>query len=162
MEQKQEEKELVWLPKSLAKKVEALKDSDNFVEEYIRQSRREIETNLDSFDNEIINYKANMIKARKDFKIAVDEMLEANYKVWESMDEDRKSIVSQAEKMIESLRPLKSELNEISNLMNKINKWGVKDLVDMVNHLNSAAPEGSQSRDLLVFLMDNYKRENEY
>lgn len=155
-----EEKELVWLPKSLAAKVEALKDSDNFVEEYIEQSKREINTNLESFDNEIISYKANMIKARKEFQIAKDEMIQANYEMWEKFDEERKSTYNLAEKMVETLKPLKDELVEIQKLMDGIHKWRIEDLLKMLKEINGCAPEGSKTRDMLVFLMENFKNES--
>jgi len=153
-----EEKTHVYLPVSLAKKVKELENSDNFVLEYIERSKKSMMANLDSMDEEVLMYKANMVKARKEFGAAVEEMLAADYKVWEKFDEDRKSTYGMAKQMVESLQPLKAELESIKKLMDSINTWRANDLLELLQAINSNAVNG-ETRNMMKFLMENYKQE---
>lgn len=151
-----EEKELVWLPKDLAKKVESLKDSDNFVLKYIEESKRDIKANLDSLDDEIVQYKGLMAKARSSFKEAKEDALEANYALWESFDNERKSLKAKAEQMVESLKPLTEELKKINEQLNNIHVYRFKEVIDVIDAFSNLYGD---KREILEFLLKNYKKD---
>lgn len=153
-----DEKELVWVSKDLAKKIKSLENSDNFVLEFIEESKKDLKANFDAIDDEIIQYKANMIKAREAFRIAKDEMLSANYEIWEKFDTDRKSLYGAANLLVEKLKPLKDELATISDLMNKIDKWGIQSFVESLDKIIYLI--NSDKKEILQFLINNYKKES--
>jgi hypothetical protein len=152
-----EEKEIVWLPKKLADKVKALENSDNFVDDYIEQSRTEIRANLDTFDSEIIEYRANMIKARKAFEIAKDEMIKASYEIWDKFQDDKKSLCSMATELTNGLLPLTNELKKINDMINGLDEYKIKGLVNLVKAFNNECY--GENAKILKFLMDNYKKD---
>lgn len=156
---KTEETELVWLPKSLAKKIASVKNSDNFVLEYIEDSKREIKNDLDAFEDEIISYKAAMIKFREEFKKAKQEQIEANYVVWDKFEEDRKSIRDLATKAATELRPLTEELEKINSELSKISKYQMKDFVNTIREISGMLY--GENRNILEFLVANYKKSEE-
>jgi hypothetical protein len=158
MEKEPKRSVYLYLPESQAKKLEALKEGDleNFIFEYIQQSKRELSIQLDEMDEDIIQYKAAMIDARKKFKAAKEEMLEANWAMWEEFDEQKKSIRSKAEEVVEELKPLTEELTKIGNLMNNVKKWEIENFLDMLDkikyHLHG------DNKNIIEFLVKNYKR----
>lgn len=156
MKEDEEDEEVVWLPKSLAVKVKSLKDSDNFVLEYIRESKRELVANFDTLDDEIIAYKASMIKARKEFGIAKDEMIQSNYEVWEKFDNERKSVRDMATILRTELEPLKKDLKELEDSISKISTYRINDLFDTV-HKISTMMQG-ETGEIIKFLINNFKK----
>ena len=148
-----EEKELVWLPKKLAKQIEGLENPDNFVKEYIEESKREIKTNLDNLDDDIIQYKAAMITARQKFKEAKDGVLKANYEVWEKFEEDNKSLRKMTDVLLSQLRPIKNEVDEINQTLSKISTYQMKDLLELLQKIGYALQD-NQTREVLKTLID--------
>lgn len=151
----EEEKELVWLPKSLAKKIEELKDSNNFVEDYIKESKREIYQNFDALDDEIISYKSAMIKARKEFEKAKDEMISASFEVWNDFDKERKHLSDMVYQMQQTLEPLKKDLKEIEDSLSKISTYRIKDFFDTVQQISTNMY--GKSGEMIQFLIKNFK-----
>jgi len=148
------------LEESQAKKLEALKEGDleNFIFEYIQQSKRELSIQLDEMDEDIIQYKAAMIDARKKFKAAKEEMLEANWAMWEEFDEQKKSIRSKAEEVVEELKPLTGELSKISLMMNSIKQWEIERFLKMLNAIGEHLY--GENKNIIEFLVKNYKRDD--
>ena len=148
----------LYLPESQAKKLEALKEGDleNFIFEYIQQSKKELSIQLDEMDEDIIQYKAAMIDARKKFKAAKEEMLEANYAMWEEFDEQKKSIRSKAEEVVEELKPLTEKLSEIVVLINSIEKWKIEGFLETINKIKDSLY--GENKNIIEFLVKNYKR----
>ena len=149
----EEEKELVWLPKKLANQVQALENPDNFVKEYIEESKREIKNNLDNLDDDIIQYKAAMISARQKFKEAKDEVLKANYEVWEKFEDDNKELHRMRDVLLNQLRPIKKEVDEIKESLRSISTYQMKDLLELLEKIGYALQD-SQTREVLKTLID--------
>ncbi len=149
----------LYVKESIANQLEAIDKGDwgNFVEEYIEESKRDLKVSMDYMDDEIIEYKAAMINARKKFKEAKEEMLEANYAMWEEFDNQKKNIQSKAEEMVKELGPLKGELNRIAILMHGIDTFKIERFLEILekikNHLYG------EDRNILEFLLKNYQRE---
>lgn len=152
------EKEYVFIPKKLAEKIKDL-ESDKQMEDtiigYYNQSRRELQGELDCLDEDVIQYKANMMKARQAFREAKEEQLDANYELWEKFDADIKGVSAYVAKATSQLQPLKAELSQLKELMNQIDKWEIEKLVGLIDKLNSSFY--GETGNILKFLFENYK-----
>jgi cell division septum initiation protein DivIVA len=148
----------LYLPESQADRLKALEEDgiNNFVEEYLEQSKRDLKASMDDMDDEIIRYKAFMIDARKKFKAAKEAELEANWALWDEFEDQKKSLYNKAQEAADQLKPLTEELTKISSLINGIDKWGIGGFLEMLkevkNHLHG------EDRNILEFLVKNYKR----
>jgi prefoldin subunit 5 len=151
-----EEKELVWLPKSVVEKIKQLENSDNFIQEYLDQSKRDIRANFETFDDEVLGYRASMIKAKSEFQKAADEAIKANYAVWQDFEENKKSLRSQVESCVAELRPLTEEVDRLSKEIAKVKTWDIERFVDMIEKLKSHLY--GEERNILEFLINNYKK----
>jgi len=80
-----EEREFVYVPKSLAKKIKELEDGkvkEDLILEYLDKSRKEVKANLETLEDDVIQYQGIMIKAKQTFEKAKNEQLTASYDLW--------------------------------------------------------------------------------
>ena len=154
------EKELVWMPKHLAEKIKQMeKDGalDSFVLEHIETCKKEIQTDIEAMEDDVLRFRGLLAQVRKDFGEATEEHLSKAYEVWESFDKDLPSIRKHVDAAVKELLPLKKELSEITEAINGINTWKAQRLAEDVQNL-SALLNGS-NKDMIKFLIDNYKEE---
>jgi hypothetical protein len=149
----------LYLPASQADRLKALEEDgiNNFVEEYMEQSKRDLKATMDSMDDEIIQYKAFMIDARKKFKAAKEAELEANWALWDEFEDQKKSLYNKAQQAAEQLKPLTEELEKIKGLMDGIDKWGIERFLEMLEKVKNHLYGGE--RNILEFLVKNYKKD---
>lgn len=153
------EKELVWVPKELAEKINELGEGltkENLVLSYIEQAKRDIQGELDSLDESILLFRGMMVKARQDFEKAKNAELEANYAVWENSEKDFEAMREKAKCMVETLKPLKEELQEVCDLLNRIDKWGIEGFLELLKKLNQNFY--GETKEMLQFLLNNWKK----
>lgn len=154
-----EPKEIVWLPAGLAKKVKDIQDVKYLEDEivkYVEQSKRNFKIEIESIDEDILQYRAFMIKAKNAFKEAKDEQLQASYDLWEKYEDDLTKIRDYVSTAKQAVTPLKQELDEIKRLMQEIDKYGIKDLLELIKEINSHYY--GETANMLKFLFDNYKK----
>jgi hypothetical protein len=101
-------------------------------------------------------FRGLLIQARQSLKDAYQEHYDLNYKVWESFQDDIKKGKDFAEAATVTLRPVIDSFAELTSLMNSINKWDLEGLLKLMQELNSASAE---TRTMLRFLMENFRRE---
>jgi predicted RNase H-like nuclease (RuvC/YqgF family) len=148
----------LYLPESIADKLNAMEEDgvNAIMDEYMEHTKRDLKSTMDSMDDEIIQYKAFMIDARKKFKAAKEAELEANWALWDEFEDQKKSLHNKAQQAADQLKPLTEELTKISSLMNGIDKWGIGGFLEMLkevkNHLHG------EDRNILEFLVKNYKK----
>ena len=152
-----EEKELIWLPKSLVKKIKDLDDPNNFIQQYLDDSKREIKASFETFDDEIIGYRANMIKVKSEFKKAADECISANYKVWEDFDKKRDELRIKVAAATEELSPMIQEFEKLTALINKVDGWKIERFLETLEKLKGHLY--GEERNIIEFLVKNYKKE---
>lgn len=117
------EKELLWLPKALVKQ---LKDIDNsaIAEElilaYVKKAKQEVQNEIESYDEEILSFKAASAKIKKVYGETLDQFLEDSYKIWEEFDKCRESIDKKTKEVTNTLNPLEQKLTKIDNLLSNI------------------------------------------
>jgi hypothetical protein len=153
------EKELVWLPKDVAEKVlqlEEAKKSGDLVLEYIEQAKRDLNISLESLDEDVIQFKAQMISARKKFEEAKTVELAANYEVWEKFDLEKAGIRKKAQDLKQELQPMIDELNQVKRLMSEINSYDISNLLKIIKEVNQSFY--GETGNVLTFLFNNYKK----
>jgi cell division septum initiation protein DivIVA len=149
----------LYLPEAMADKLKAMEEDgvNAIMEEYMENTKHHLKDTLDCMDEEIVQYKAAMIDARKKFKAAKEEALEANWVLWDEFEDQKKSLYNKAQEAADQLKPLTEELTKISSLMNGIDKWGIGGFLEMLkevkNHLHG------EDRNILEFLVKNYKKD---
>jgi chromosome segregation ATPase len=161
MNYEKEEKELVWLPKSVAKQVQEVIDEkakETVIFALIEDSKRDIQISLESLEDDVIQYKGAMIRARKAFEEAKNEQLTANYEMWEVFEKDLPSVEAKVQKMKEKIAPLKKELDELKTLMDSVRKYEIQDLLESVESVSRHLSYDGDTGKLLRFLFENYKK----
>jgi peptidoglycan hydrolase CwlO-like protein len=153
-----ESKELIWLPKSIVEKIKQLENSDNFIQEYLDQSKRDIRANFETFDDEVLGYRASMVKAKSEFQKAADEAIAANYKVWQDFEEKKKSLKAQVEACVSEIKPLTEEMNRLNAEIQKIKHWDIERFLEMIEKLKGHLY--GEERNILEFLILNYKKKD--
>lgn len=149
----------LYLPIALAEKVEHFK-SDKEIEEtvlsYFADSKRDFKVALEGLDDEVVQYKALMMKARQAFREAKDEQLEANYQLWEKYESDLKTLSQFTAKAKAQVEPIKREMEDLNKLMQGIDNWKLNDLLKTMESIRYSM-EGETGK-MLKFLFENYKK----
>lgn len=156
---REEKTDLVWLPLSLCKKVKAATDAkaiEREIVKYVEETKENMRIDIESMDEDIVQYRAYMIKARDAFKKAKDEELAAFYGLWEEYDKDLGKVRQYVTKAKEELKPFLEELQKVKSEINKIDTWGIEKLGDAISKLSSLH---GQSKEMVEFLLKNYKKE---
>lgn len=152
------EKDLIWLPKQLAQKIKDVEDVKKLEAEiisYCQEVEQSLKTDVECMDDTIIQFKANLIKAKTEFKKAKDEELDAMYKLWEDYDVELSKTRKQVETAKASLEPLKKELQEVKALIQGFDTWGMKDLFETVKNFTDL---WGRNKEVFEFLMKNYQK----
>lgn len=152
-----------FVPKSVVSRLEMVKDSTNIekiIENEFKHVKRAIQNDLECLGDDIVMFKGKMIEYRKAYEQAITVELEANYKLWESYDLKIHEIKQKIANSIETIKPLKQELNNIiecyksvENLCNKVNTYPIKNLIEVIEKINS---QSSVNKEMLNFLFKNY------
>lgn len=153
----EKEKDLVWLPISLAAKVKEADDVKAIEREilsYVESTKNSLQLDIESMDDSIIQYRACMIKAREAFKKAKDEELDAFTSLWETYDKDIKSVHSYVKEAKEVLKPLVLELQSTREEFSKIKTWEFEKLGEAIQKL--ATLYGTE-KEMFTFLVQNFK-----
>ena len=139
---KDEPTDLVWLPVSLVKKINDLQDTRGVEKEilsYIEETKIDLRIGIESIDEDILLYRAQMIKARDAFKAAKNEELEGLYALWEGFDKERCKLGNMVKEAKNAIAPLRTELvglrQEIENVNSSIDSLKVDKLLDFVQTL---------------------------
>jgi len=138
------EKELVWLPKDLAKRVKDITDADainRVMDEFIETSKKELRINIECIDEDVLLYRAHMVKARDKFKEAKEAELESMYSLWESFDKDLSAIRAKIRESIEVIKPLRDEIKLLEKDMNSVSStnYRLEDTLKLLRGFDGAS-----------------------
>ena len=158
--------EHIWVDKEFAeiwKKLqseEATRDQQEAVfNEYIakmnKSIRRDFECNLEGIEEDAAVFTGLMLKVKQAFEKAKNEHLTSSYALWEKFEDEIPSTRKKVESIVETLKPLESQLNAINDLIGKINTWNINELIKSINDL--AGAYGAQ-KEMVEFLVKNFKR----
>jgi hypothetical protein len=153
---KEQERDLVWLPKDLVDRVKDVQD-EKFVEDqilaYIEKSRREIHDQLDCFNDDVLAYRGALAKAKLAFKEAQETHYNETYELWEDFQKKTPATRQFVEKAVAELAPLKTELETINGLLQKVSTY---DLERWLTLLEKIAGMDLRSKEMLGFLFENF------
>lgn len=157
----EKEKEFVYLPKELAEKIKQIQDSkviESIIIDYIDESKREIQANLENLDDDVIKYKGLMLKAKKAFEDAKNEQLTASYALWEKFEDERPNTTEKIESIVNLLNPLVNKLEEVNSLMAKVNLYDLEKFLKILSEISNLVGYNGQTAELLKFLFENFKK----
>lgn len=158
---KTEEREYIYLPKSLAKKIKDLEDNkliEQAIDEYFEETKRDLKINLEEIDDRVLEYRGLMVKAKGEFKKAKEEQISASYTLWEEFEKEMPNIRGKIELLKNEISPITKELKELSTELNKVKTWEIQDLLKIVKEVRSYLDYNNDTGNILKFLFENYKR----
>jgi len=162
-----EECTYAYIPKSLAKKVDELGNCASVEKEilsYIEETKLDLRISIESIDEDILLYRAHMIKARDAFKIAKNEELEGLYVLWEGFDKERCKLGNMVKQAKDTLDPLRKEIKQmafdIQDLNSAISNLDVGRMYNFFETLERCKEFIDKEKTMTKFLFDNYKVNN--
>ena len=152
-----DDKEFVYVPKWLARQLEDLEtgaEQEKIILGYLDRSREEIRTNVESLEEDIVQYRGMMIQAKESFRKAKDEALESSYALWEKMDKEHSKIRTKVKEVKEFMSPLSKEIGDINSKLDKLSVYKVEKILELLEKIKNADPK---TRDMVAFLLNEYK-----
>lgn len=160
-----EGQELIWVDKEFAAKVkmletekatreQQLKVFDEYIEKVNGTIRRDFQSNIEAIEEDAAIFTGLMLKTRQAFEKAKNEQLVGTEEIWENIEKEIPSMREKTQKLIDTLKPLKDELNEINGLLGKISTYNIDKLGQSVALLGNLH---SKNREMIEFLMLNFK-----
>lgn len=159
-----EEKDLVWVPKKLADEIKAYKDpfSDEVValmERYIDESKNEWKLSFESLEEDLLMYRGLMVKTKKAFEAAKNEQCEAVYDFWDKIEEEIPKTEEKINNLVKLFDPLEKKLDKLNSSLAKIDTYQIERFTELVAKLDSILSCKGNTNDMMVFLMENFKKE---
>lgn len=147
-------KELVWLPASLAKRLGDVTDVNAINKEilaYVEDTKADLRLSIESIDEDVLLYRAHMVKARDAFKKAKNEELEAMSDLWESYELELGKVKDKVSSLTEILKPLKDQISGLNTLCNSIPTYHIEKIADILQKINDLSPN---AKDILLKAMN--------
>ena len=156
-----EERDLVWLPKSVAAKVklvETVEEADSMIQEYIKTKRQDFTRELENLDDDVLMFKGVCLRHRQELKKVYDEQVDLLDRLWEDCGGMGSEIHKHAVGMAAELAPLtaevknlKSSIEEVKKLIHEVSFYPAQQFVSTVE---SVARMDDKTKGLLRDLLD--------
>jgi len=121
-------------------------------------SRADIKNALESLDEDLRIYRGLMAKTKQSFKEETEASISASYALWENYDKEKGELQKKVASMVEVLKPLKTQIEEITSMLNSIDTYSVTKFHEAIKGLaydiNVETPTGK----MLTFLFQNFKK----
>lgn len=156
-----ETKEICWLPRSLALKIKSLENGaseEAEVLKYLSDTKRSFRQDIEALDDDVLQYRASMIRAKNALKEAFETELTDFEKVWEQHADQFAKIKQRAMQTVEDLKPVKAALKEVADEMSKIDRWNIESLLETIKKVENHLDTDGSTGKVLKFLFENYKR----
>lgn len=157
-----EEHDYVYLPKSLCLKLKQFRDSkeqEKLIEGFIKECKDDLKLNLESYDDELLIFKASMIKAKNAFEKVKQEELDASYKIWEKYDNELFELKNKVNNARLAIEPLKNDLKSLNEEFGKLPIYNIENAVKLIGQLDTVLSFNGETSKMLKFLVSNYKKE---
>jgi hypothetical protein len=162
-----DKKELIWVDKEFALRWNKLEEAkttrdeqekvfDAYMASVTADIKRDFRATLDGLDEDAAIFTGLILKVKQAFEKAKNEHLTASYQVWENFDKEAPNVSKKTQSLIDTIKPLKSELQELNKLLGHIDTSQIECVITAVNGLN--ALYGS-SKEMIEFLINNFKKE---
>ena len=155
-----EEKVLVWLPKKMAEKVKDL-DSDelkfDLVSKYVDESKLDMKYAVEGIDEDVIVFKASLIKARAEFKKVVYEQTSGMDKLWQVHNLKASEINRKVSTLLKELKPITEELNAINALFGKIGTYNIERVIESLQKISNLY---GKEKEMVQFVINHFGEDN--
>lgn len=145
------------VPIELAKKIEEIGNDASIIEildEYIKKFKKDVHASLESMDEDVSIFKANMQKVKYEYRKTLDDELQKSYEVFESFDEKRSKLRVSVDTISQDVKPMVDKINEINKAIDSINDYKIKNTLEAIanisNYLNGS--NGDAIRDFIKFM----------
>ena len=139
-----EEKELIWVPESIAEKVNQIESGDfaeQYILEYAKSLRLSVEASIESLDEDILQLKAKGIAYKQAYKKAFDEEEATINSLWEFSQARGAEAKEQATQQTREIRDLTESLTNatqaLEDALSRINSYTIKDTCETVERIKS-------------------------
>lgn len=142
-----------WVNEGTAKEFEQLKGiipDDEILQKYITDTKKNINFDLESLDDEILQYKAKVSKWHKEIRNAYQEVTDKSYEIFETFDEERPNFNRKMEEFVSAAKPVKSILNDIEKSILNISTWKIDRLLELISKISQMS---IKEKEMLKFLM---------
>jgi vacuolar-type H+-ATPase subunit I/STV1 len=156
-----EEKDLVWLPKSVAvkvKQIETVEEADSMIQEYIKTKRQDFIRELENLDDDVLTFKGVCLKHRQELKKVYDEQADLLDKLWEDCGDmgskihrHAKAIAAELAPLTAEVKSLKTSIEEVKKLIHEVSFYPAQQFVSTVE---SVARMDDKTKGLLRDLLD--------
>lgn len=156
-----EEKDLVWLPKSVAvkvKQIETVEEADSMIQEYIKTKRQDFIRELENLDDDVLTFKGVCLRHRQELKKVYDEQANVLDDLWIDCGDMGSKIHKHAVAMAAELAPLtaevknlKASIEEVKKLIHEVSFYPAQPFVSTVE---SVARMDDKTKGLLRDLLD--------
>ena len=156
-----EERDLVWLPKSVAakvKQIETVEEADNMIQEYIKTKRQDFTRELENLDDDVLSFKGVCLRHRQELKKVYDEQADLLDRLWEDCGDMGSKIHRHAVALAAELAPLtaevkslKSSIEEVKRLIGQVDFYPQQAFIQTVENV---ARMDDKTKDLLRDLLD--------
>ena len=153
---KEIKREIVWLPEELAKKVKDLEDKDlryDLVSKYVDEAKLDMKYAVEGIDEDVVVFKASMIRIRTEFKKVVAEQVADMEKLWETHDKKSSDIKNKVETLVAKLKPVTEELNAINALFSKIGTYNLEKVVETLQKVSNLY---GKEKDMIQFVIEHF------
>jgi uncharacterized coiled-coil DUF342 family protein len=155
-----EEKEYVslYIPKSLAKQLKDIQngeETNKVILKYIEAVKNDIRLNAETFEPEILSFRAAIAKAKQEFEKAKNEEIDTFEAIWDNYDKQISEIKNKIKVLKETVEPLKKEMNELNKSLSALSIYGVDNLLTLIQKVQTLSENDAKA---LSFFIENYKR----
>lgn len=147
-----------YLPKDVVTKLKLLEETsitEKVIEEMIVNSKDEYKTSIEELDLDLQNYKVMLLKTRAEVKKTRDELLDAEYALWDGFYKEKTELRNKIDSIVKEYEPLKKEIKNLNDELKSINTWKAQDLIEVMQKLDSCYT--SVNSNMVKFIIDNYK-----
>jgi archaellum component FlaC len=145
------EKEYTYVPKRLVKLLQDSEDHEKIILEFIDESKREVRQNLESLDEDLLQYRAMMAKSKQAFREAKDEQCNAMYELWESYEPELGKVRKMASNLAKELAPIKNAVLDLQKTIDGVSTYSLEKMVEIVKQVGSMSDD---EKDMFKMLLD--------
>ena len=157
----------IYVPQEFAVKYNELDEANaqaEIAKEIIKAKKLDITSELEYLNDDVIQFKAACLSYKAELKKAYDEQGLVIESMVDTAINSMPSIKQHAVKLAEEVKPIKAELESLQETMKDIKSfsstisfWEVEKLLKLAEQVSNM---DEKSKDVLMFLMNNYKRES--
>ena len=149
------DKELVWLDKNVAAKIDVLQDVVRLRGEEIEKiiTRLTDETKIlttDNIDTTLLEMKLHAQKVRDTYKQVVDEELEKTDTLWDECDEKIYESRTKISQVTNSFIDLNREVEKLESSLNNLPIYQIEEIMKLLDKFNSYS---DKDKELLKILL---------